>query len=37
MLVSNTERMGVTFVGTEGTVHANRGTCETDPASLKAA
>ena len=35
MLVSNTEKMGVTFVGSEGTVYANRGKYETDPASLK--
>ena len=35
MLVSNKEKMGVTFVGSEGTVHADRGKFETDPASLK--
>ena len=35
MLVSNKERMGVTFVGSEGTVYVNRGQFETDPVSLK--
>jgi len=35
MLISNTEKMGVTFVGSEGTIHADRGKCETDPATLK--
>ncbi len=35
MLVSNEEKMGVTFVGTEGTVYANRGKYETDPVSLR--
>jgi len=35
MLVSDMGKMGVTFVGSEGTVYANRGTYETDPASLK--
>src|SRR6202007_227365 len=29
------ERMGVTFVGSEGTVYVNRGKIETDPVSLK--
>jgi predicted dehydrogenase len=35
MIVSNEEKMGVTFVGTEGTVYANRGKYETDPVSLR--
>jgi hypothetical protein len=35
MLISNKERMGVTFVGSEGTVYVNRGHIETDPVSLK--
>ena len=35
MIISNAERMGVTFIGTEGSVYANRGVCETDPASLE--
>jgi predicted dehydrogenase len=35
MIVANTERMGVTWEGTEGKVYANRGTLETEPASLK--
>lgn len=35
MLISNKERMGVTFVGSEGTVYANRGKIETDPESLR--
>ncbi len=34
MIVSNKERMGVTWQGTEGTVYANRGKLETDPKSL---
>ncbi len=34
MIVSNTERMGVTWEGTEGKVYANRGKLETEPASL---
>jgi predicted dehydrogenase len=35
MLISNVEKMGVTFVGSEGTIYANRGKYETDPVSLK--
>jgi len=35
MVVSDKERIGVTFVGTEGTVYADRGKYETDPASLR--
>jgi predicted dehydrogenase len=35
MRVSDEERMGVTFVGSEGTVYANRGKYETEPASLR--
>lgn len=35
MTISNKEKMGVTFVGTEGTIHADRGRCETTPGSLK--
>ncbi len=35
MLISNTEKMGVTFNGSEGTVHVNRGHFETDPVSLR--
>lgn len=35
MVISNKGRMGVTFVGSEGTVYANRGEYETDPGSLK--
>ncbi|WZO98024.1 Gfo/Idh/MocA family oxidoreductase [Isosphaeraceae bacterium EP7] len=34
MQVANTNPMGVTFVGTEGTIHADRGKFTTDPASL---
>ena len=34
MQIANTNKMGVTFVGTEGTVYADRGKCETDPMSL---
>ena len=34
MNISNANRMGVTFEGTEGTVYANRGQIEADPASL---
>ncbi len=35
MVVSNTERSGVTWEGTEGKVWANRGALETDPPTLK--
>lgn len=35
MIVSNLERTGVTWEGTEGKVWANRGTFETDPPALK--
>jgi hypothetical protein len=35
MLVSNAEKMGVTFVGSEGTVYVTRGKLQTDPASLR--
>jgi predicted dehydrogenase len=35
MIVSNTEKMGVTFEGTEGIVFVNRGKYETDPEPLK--
>ena len=35
MRISNEERMGVTFVGTEGTIYANRGKYETEPKSLR--
>lgn len=35
MIISSKERGGVTWEGTEGKVFANRGTIETDPASLK--
>ncbi|GAC1474742.1 MAG: Gfo/Idh/MocA family oxidoreductase [Isosphaeraceae bacterium] len=35
MVISSTEKMGVTFVGTEGTIHVDRGKLETDPVSLK--
>ncbi|RUL82342.1 Gfo/Idh/MocA family protein [Tautonia sociabilis] len=34
MTISNENRMGVTFEGTEGTVYANRGRIEADPAGL---
>jgi predicted dehydrogenase len=34
MIVSDTERMGVTWEGTEGRIYANRGQLEADPASL---
>ncbi|MDB5353345.1 MAG: Myo-inositol 2-dehydrogenase [Planctomycetota bacterium] len=35
MTISNKERMGVTFVGSEGNIHADRGRIETNPATLK--
>ncbi|MCA9147779.1 MAG: Gfo/Idh/MocA family oxidoreductase [Planctomycetales bacterium] len=35
MIVSDKERSGVTWEGTEGKVWANRGTYETDPVGLK--
>ncbi len=34
MLISNKEKMGVTWEGTEGTVYANRGKHETNPKSI---
>jgi predicted dehydrogenase len=34
MNISNANRMGVTFEGTEGTVYANRGQVDADPKSL---
>jgi predicted dehydrogenase len=34
MLISNTERMGVTFEGTKGKIHVDRGRLEADPKSL---
>ncbi len=34
MLISNTERMGVTFEGSKGTVYVNRGKLEVNPQSL---
>ncbi|QDV35758.1 Gfo/Idh/MocA family protein [Tautonia plasticadhaerens] len=34
MNISNANRMGVTFEGTEGTVHADRGRIDADPKSL---
>jgi predicted dehydrogenase len=34
MLVSNTERMGVTWEGTEGRIYADRGRLEAEPAAL---
>ncbi len=35
MKIANTERMGVTFVGSEGTIYVDRGKLETDPGPLK--
>lgn len=35
MKIANTERMGVTFVGSEGTIYVDRGKLEIDPGSLK--
>lgn len=37
MNVSSKNRMGVTFIGSEGTVYVNRGTIETTPESLMTA
>jgi hypothetical protein len=34
MLISNNERMGVTFEGSEGKIYVNRGKLEAEPASL---
>ncbi len=34
MIVSNQEKMGVTFVGTKGTIHVDRGKLEADPKAL---
>jgi predicted dehydrogenase len=34
MIVSNNERMGVTFEGTEGKIYVNRGKLEADPAAI---
>ena len=35
MLISNKEKMGVTFEGTKGTIHVDRGKLETEPKSLR--
>ena len=34
MIVSNQEKMGVTFEGTKGKIYVNRGTLEAEPASI---
>jgi predicted dehydrogenase len=34
MIVSNKEKMGVTFEGSQGKIHVDRGTLEADPKSL---
>ena len=34
MIVSNKEKMGVTFVGTKGTIYVDRGKLEADPKAL---
>ncbi len=34
MIVSNNEKMGVTFEGTKGKIHVNRGKVEADPAAI---
>ena len=34
MIISNTEKMGVTFEGTEGKIYVNRGKLEADPAAI---
>ena len=34
MIISNKEKMGVTFEGTEGKIHVDRGKLEADPAAI---
>ncbi len=34
MIISNTEKMGVTFEGSKGKIHVNRGKIEADPAAI---
>ena len=34
MIISNKEKMGVTFEGTEGKIYVNRGRLEADPAAI---